>query len=875
MFILKEYQQRALDALSEYFKECSSTGDADTAFYSVTKNVHGTGIPYNVNSDLPNIPYVCLRIPTGGGKTVVACHSISIAMKDLLQSDISVVLWLVPSNAIREQTLARLKNLRDPYRQAIDSSVSGSVSIMNIDEAYSLSRGDVDGGTVVIVSTMQAFRRDDTEGLRVYRDSGSLMDHFTNIPSKAFDNVEKYENGKPYRSLANVLCLRRPIVIVDEAHNARSDLSFETLKRFDPSCVIEFTATPDRDTNPSNIIHSVSAAELKAESVIKMPIRLETRSDWKELLADAISCRKNLEDIAVIEQQQTSEYIRPVMLIQAQPKKQGQEVICEEVVKNCLINDCQIPEEQIAIRTGVNNEIDGIDLSDSCCPIRFVITVRALQEGWDCPNAYVLCSFAKMASGTAVEQMLGRVMRLPRVTRKNHEELNMAYAFVASQHFYEAANALTDALVQSGFERKEAKDFIITSPNTEQATLPYAELIDDNTIVDMPKPPKKTGLPKTVKDKFTYDKTEKRFTYKGEMTKEEKHLLKEACPDEDTKNIIEKIYRISNNLPLEPNLTPSEEGKAFEVPFLSIKQGDIFEAFEETHFLEQPWSLKECNAAISESEYSSERRGSQHGEIDEVDGSFKIKHIENIQEQMALFTADLEWSTADLIHWLCMNIPHRDLIPEEVRLFFVSCIQTLMRDRNIPLSQLCHDKYKLKLALKDKLAFYRNEARKKQYQSILSLDCETPLVVNPNVCFSFDSINYPAGYSYKGNYKWNKHYYPEVGDLKSTGEEFECAEYIDQLEDVEYWVRNLERRPNQSFWLQTATDRFYPDFVCKLKDGRILVIEYKGAHLYSTKDSEEKRILGELWAKLSNGKCLFVMPTDRDFDSINRVITGN
>ena len=283
MLVLKEYQQRALDALKEYFVECVRTDDANTAFYSSTLKTFGTGIPYNPVKELPRLPYVCLRIPTGGGKTLVACHSISIAARDLLQADNPVVLWLVPSNAIREQTLIALKKKGHPYRQALESK-SGAVNVLDIEEALYVKRADMDAGTTIIVSTMQAFRRDDTIGLRVYRDSGYLMDHFSGVPDGILAELDKGEGGYVFHSLANVLRLRHPVVIVDEAHNARTSLTFETLARFEPSCIIEFTATPDRENNPSNILHTVSAAELKAEEMIKMPIHLQTQPDWKELI---------------------------------------------------------------------------------------------------------------------------------------------------------------------------------------------------------------------------------------------------------------------------------------------------------------------------------------------------------------------------------------------------------------------------------------------------------------------------------------------------------------------------------------------------------------------------------------------------------------
>ncbi|MBT0653449.1 DEAD/DEAH box helicase family protein [Geomobilimonas luticola] len=218
---------------------------------------------------------------------------------------------------------------------ALDETLS-SVSVLSIQEALYVTRPTLATGTTVIVSTIQAFRVDATEGRKVYEPSGALMDHFSGVDPALLDTLDKYEDGKPVQSLANLLRLHRPIVIVDEAHNARTTLSFETLARFNPSCIIEFTATPDTENSPSNVLHSVSAAELKADNMIKLPIRLETRPNWKELVGDAITLRKNLEALAIAEKRATGEYIRPIILLQAQPKSQTHDTLTVEVVEQCL-----------------------------------------------------------------------------------------------------------------------------------------------------------------------------------------------------------------------------------------------------------------------------------------------------------------------------------------------------------------------------------------------------------------------------------------------------------------------------------------------------------------------------------------------------------
>jgi type III restriction enzyme len=876
MFVLKDYQEWALDALREYFQKCSRTGDANVSFYSVTGKTLGINIPYNKVEELPGLPYVCLRIPTGGGKTIVACHSIGVAAKELAQAESPVVLWLVPSSAILEQTIKALRDRNHPYRQAVESTI-GAVNILDVEQALYVKRAQLDSETTIILTTMQSFRVEDMVGRRVYRDSGDLMDHFTGLPPHVEAFLEKGEGGNIIHSLANVLRLRRPIVIVDEAHNARTTLSFETLARFNPSCIIEFTATPAKEDRASNVLYSASAADLKSAQMIKMPIRLDTRPDWKELLSDAIHCRNGLEKTANMERQQTAEYIRPIMLIQAQPQRQGQKTLSVDVVKQCLITDHNILEEQIAIATGATKELEGIDISEPDVPVRYVITIHALREGWDCPFAYVLCSVAESRSATAIEQLLGRVMRLPKASWKNHDQLNMAYAFATSSNFAEVANTLTDALVQSGFARQEAKDLII-STKKEQAELPF----DRNkpfmgiATVTMLETPQIEKLSEEIRHKVTFNNSDKKLSFIGEMSEEEREEIKACLSSAEGKACIDKAFFVSiGKNSAEEKRTPSEKKMQFSVPVLSIRQGTLFEQFEETHFLDHPWELAKCDALLTEEEYSAKRPDAQTGKIDITEnGRITAKFVSNLHRQMELFASDANWSVASLVYWLDRNIPHIDIPLEDTGIFLTSLVKALIEQRSIPFEKLVLDKYRLKKAAEKKINQYRQGTRHKVYQSLLFGE-KAEVAVTPDICFSY-AINprkYVYSKAYRGRYEFKKHYYPEIGDLEAQGEEFECAQFMDQLDEVEFWVRNPVRRPGHSFWLQTSTDKFYPDFVCKLKDGRVVVVEYKGGHLWND-ETKEKKALGELWAKRSGGSCLFVMPTDKDYAAVQRVIAS-
>ena len=141
----------------------------------------------------------------------------------------------------------------------------------------------------------------------------------------------------------------------------------------------------------------------------------------------------------------------------------------------------------------------------------------------------------------------------------------------------------------------------------------------------------------------------------------------------------------------------------------------------------------------------------------------------------------------------------------------------------------------------------------------------SPLESSFRYSFEFKPGLYPARAPfYSGRYKFNKHYYPIIEDLKVDGEEFLCAQAIDANTKVQHWVRNLVDRRQASFRLPLAKGWFYPDFVAELEDSRLFVIEYKGEPYKTNDDSREKNAVGRLWAEKSGGKCLFLMAEESD-----------
>ena len=876
MLQLKTYQEKVLDSLRFYFQACDGLKDADRAFYDTTINLWEQGIPYRSitePSELADIPYICLRLPTGGGKTLLACHTIAIANRDFLKMEHSFVLWLVPSNAIRTQTLKALRDRNHPYRQALDSTLD-NVEIMDVEEALRIRQGLLSSSTVVVVATLQAFRVEDKEGRKVYESSGALHHHFQNLPSEILSLLDSDENGVISYSLANVMRIHRPLVIVDEAHNARTDLSFDTLARFRPSAIVEFTATPDRVKSPSNVLHSVSAAELKAEHMIKLPIRLETHTDWQALLADAIAQRAQLERDAEIEERKTGDYIRPIMLIQAQPHRQGHETLTVEVIEKSLIEDHRIPGDQIVRATGEDRGLDDVDLSAKSCPIRFIITMQALREGWDCPFAYVLCSVAEQRSMGAVEQILGRVLRLPACRERTMQDLNRAYAFVASRNFIEAANNLVDALVENGFNQLEAREFIRpVQPQIDGFTIPKTLRTPQPKKVDLIDVPSVERLSPEVQAKIEIDADKKTITIKDVLTNEEEKEVQDSLLMDDSRKVWADAVQEHRAEAMGVVKSPSERGEAFKVPLLCIRRRGQLELLEEDQLMEEGWELKNYDPRLTDEEVSliAAEKG-QFGEIDMgKEGKIRSKFIPELNKQLQLIQVVENWTEGQLIYWLDYNLREFiELTPEEKEGFLAAMVSDLLDQKDLGLSQLVRKRFVLRKVAEEKLKEYRRKARAKVHQELLFHD-STDVVVTPEQAFSYGA-EYPMRVVCPASDAFLKHYYPKVGDLDDKGEEFLCAQFIDQMEEVEFWVRNLDRQPALSFWLQTATDRFYPDFVCKLKDGRCLVVESKGADRWSNDDSKEKRRLGELWALKSKGRCLFVMTKGREWEVIKTAV---
>lgn len=893
-FIPKIYQQSVLDSVSAYFQSVHQFGDADTAFYKTTLKLWNKGIPYAAIAGFPSeMPYFCLRVPTGGGKTWLAAKSVALVNTVLLRSEYSVILWLVPSKTIREQTLRALKNREHPYHDALKDV--GAITVLDLSEAKSLTRATLETSTVVIVSTIQAFRRDETEGLKVYESNGALMHHFDGLTPIQRENLLKEGDTVPY-SLANVLRLRRPFVVVDEAHSNRTELSFDTLAKFNPSGIMELTATPDTTVTPSNVLHSVSAAELKGEEMIKLPIVLETEPNWQQCLADALARRGELQALADQGRRKGAGYLRPVVLIQGEPRRTGVETLDVDKVRQELINNHNIPPEEIVVATGEERGLEEIDakyakgIADEACPVKYVITQKALAEGWDCPSAYILVSMATLHSSTAVEQLLGRILRQPEAKHREHPALNQSYAFVASRDFANTATALRDSLVAgAGFDRKAAAEFV-TAANPEQGKMDYSahpdRIIIKPVVVELAEKPDMKSLPKALKEKVIWNESEKSLTIIKPLNADEEIAVKEAVKSEEAKQAIAQAAEISRTKAIEFFQTPAELGIRFAVPQMALNmQGELL-LFDDPEVLDYPWDLSVYDAAPTPDHLKlldAALKVSEGGEIDidDATGKMTTRFLDDLQRDLGLAYVPEHWDEIKLAAWLCRNIPETTITHTSKRAFVAKWLQELFAGLKYDLAKANRQKFLIRNLLGQRIKDLRLKAVNQSYQETLFGDGYADRVrVTDEYPFVFHtqayapSSDYDKRISQYGVFDFRKHYYGRIGDFDSK-EEFECAVHLDilaQKGEIEFWVRNLVRKERCSFFLQKADGRFYPDFLCQLKNDVVLIVEYKGANGWT--DAADDRLIGGLWAELSDGHCRFVMVKDKQFSNIDALISG-
>ena len=866
---LKSYQQAALDALAAFARAAQLKGPA-LAFAELV------GRAYNPDA-FGGVPCVCLRIPTGGGKTLLAAHAVATLAREWQASDAPVALWLVPSDTIRSQTLKALQTAGHPYRDALEASYGADVRVCVLEDLASIAPSDWGRRAVVVVATIQSFRIDDTDKRNVYSFSESFERHFSACDEQRLRTLRALPDavvtaqeaaldktgvlagfvGQPRWSLANWLALHAPLLIVDEAHNTKTDKSFTALKRLNPSAILELTATPI--ATKTNVLYHVSAQELAAESMIKLPIALaEHPEGWQQAVFAAVQSQHALEGEALKDEAGGFGYVRPIVLFQAQNEN---DEVPPEALRRHLEDELHIPREQIAVATGDTRELHGLDLATRDCPVRFVITVQALREGWDCPFAYVLCSLQKLSSATAVEQLLGRVLRMPYASRRGREALNRAYAHVCEAKFSTAAHELADRLINTmGFEALDVASMLV-----RQAVLPLfesnqppaqAERSQVATYYIAPAPPPELRAAAGVAMGILAG--EQKVVVTGHISPAlEALLLAQVRSAKKQQQVQAKVAQ--HNALVAAQTAPASRGERFapvptlgyrdapQTPLWPLEREAVLEAVELD--LLNPEAVRLPGFQVVEQ--------SSTFEIYLKDAHVKLRAAD--ASQIALDYGSSTVTADDLVRWLDQSLFQKlpGLTQGQRRAYFAAVVSYLMHEQGLPLVTLARARFRLAQDIEARIGDLQDKAASARFRQLVlegAWDVE-PDWTRPLV-FEANRYPVPTGSRYSGRYDFRKHFYPVLADLKDGGEEFSCAQLLDNHRAVKHWVRNLAAAPC-SFALATSRGRFFPDFVAELLDGRIAVVEYKGAHLLNDPYEIEKRQVGELWAHKSGGRCLF------------------
>lgn len=851
---LKSYQLSTLEDIGDFYTRLHDSGDVARAFRD-----HWENKGYSVGKDgirpyVPSVrgaPRICIKVPTGGGKTFIATCSIR-KFFDIFPRMKMAVVWLVPSDSILEQTLSTLRNPDHPYRQRLNADFSSNVEVYNAEELLAGQNFDptsLSGRLSIFVLSYDALRAKKKDSRRMYR---------LNTAMQRFDLDAKYEespieNADLYSMMVGLYDLS-PLVILDESHHAETELSKEMLENLNPSMILEMTATP---RNNSNIVSYVTANQLKKENMVKIPVILYGRDDTRDVIRTARDIRNELEKVAIKEEANGGQYIRPIVLFQAQPKN-ADNTDTYDHIKNSLINKYDIPEEQIAIKTSKINEIKNVNLLSKDCKIRYIITINALKEGWDCPFAYVLASLANKSSAVDVEQIVGRILRQPYAVRSGAPELNTSYVLTSSQDFQVTIRNVGLSLELEGFSRKDFRAVNKGTTNIE-------DFGEKGPADDIDKPSEKIEEPDAgdAPEDFTHidgdDGDEPSDVATPSPTeliagasKEEIKAKEKADNDEidDTGNSGSGFDMYENKAKIKPEFKEEVDKlivpiflrtkkSGFDDEFVKIKltKDSLFEGFDLTK-CDSDITFDMAHVKIGRMDIDSSGEGLNYKSIEEEDRNYFNKTFQQTVDKEG---PEVTKCINDLVSYLkddCISDGQlRRYVDPIIRRQSVDEINLIRRNIGVAARIIQMKINELKDAYYEE-SFYNLLDRNK-----ITCGCDS------------------EPYRFPNNIVLKRKENPYAKSLYTLEEpvdgfEAEIREIIDRTSNVKWWHRIRSRVPGE-FYINGFKNH-YPDFVVMTNNGTLVFIEAKGGQLDGT-DSEKKASMSEIWDRLAGEKFKYFM----------------
>ena len=831
---MKSYQRQAIDDLSRYMELLNEAQDYAAAFSQFWQEKSAPALGH-YQDILPGVPNLCFKVPTGGGKTFLACNALRPVFDALPMTKMKAVVWLVPSDAILSQTLKNLQDSIHPYRQAIDVAFGGRVTVYSKQELLSGQNFNITAVTEqlsIMVLSYDSFRGRSNEALKAYRENSSLAP-MAKALGKPQQPIEKADDT----ALFQVINQLSPLVIVDESHHARSELSLDMLKDFNPCFVLELTATPKKN---SNILSYVDAAQLKAANMVKLPVIVYNRGSQQEVITDAIDLRRNLERLAEAERSKSGKYIRPIVLFQAQPKGKENSTTFEKL-RDKLV-DAGIPADEIAIRTADINELKNVDLLSESCPIRYIITINALKEGWDCPFAYILASIANKTSPVDVEQILGRVLRLPHTCQHSQPSLNMSYVLTSSSDFDQTVKQIVRGLNHAGFTDRDYRMAEPPKPATPSPTqtepLPSplqesvasaedeflafdstqiaAELANrTNNAPDSPAPTH-TMLEEAEKVGETYNRT-----------------IEENAGDLFTQNFAWEVQEKVNTFPVKPEF--ADDIKNLWIPqfFQVVPQSLFHEGTLELLEKEQLASGFTLKGKAYDIDF-----GSADDELVQVDVRTKEGSVPKVfkmsDADQRYFKEYFNSKPEESRVKMCKDIMFRQLnkldMVDAVELW--EYLERIVNDMDKPqLAAMEKSPLGYAAKIRDKIDTLLTQHYKDTFHQWIETEkviC-SPSYQLPSVIHPANSTSFLGGSLYQAEEDMNELEQDLVMELTA-------------LPNVRWWHRNISR---QGFCINGFIHH-YPDIMVMTKSGKVILVETKGGHLKND-DSRDKLELGKAW----------------------------
>ena len=851
---LKNYQIQVIRDL-ERFLELLIEKQSISSAYSTLWNGKGVNVgvdgmpPYN--SELAGVPQVCFKVPTGGGKTFLAANSIKPIFDSMPHIHPKAVVWLVPSDAILTQTYRTLTDKNHDYRKKIDVDFGNKVEIYSKQQllnGQNFNPTSVSDNLSVFVLSYDSFRTSKKDGRKAYQENGSLLP-FVRFKQDSGSLLEDTDET----ALIQVIRKLNPVVIVDESHHATSKLSKEMLQNFNPSFVLDLTATPK---NGSNIISFVDARQLKAENMVKLPVIVYNRKSQEDVFVSAISLRRKLENEAVEEQKNDGRYIRPIVLFQAQPRTNDDSTTYDKI-KHTLI-DMGIPESEIAIKTADRDELKNIDLSSKDCSIRYIITVNALKEGWDCPFAYILATVANRTSSIDVEQILGRILRLPNTRKNEREVLNLSYVITSSNAFYATLDKVVAGLNAAGFTSKDYRidDYVEqdTEFPVEQADNTQTELNLDNGVTDDTsnvsdeidslnvdfvreqispfvnndnmESQSQSEVNDVVTDMLDHAKTQNELYWKDFEETEEEYV---PVPPEVGNKM--KHYKVNQ-------LYASEAGQ-IEIPQFMIETGrSLFSEHEHQVLTKENlyagFSLLDKDTVIDFDSIDSEIARIDIDDSDAMPKAWKLQGFDsqNVKQWFDEQPSDRKMRLCKdmIIKKLSKNNAIND---RDLEVYVDRIIQNLTEDQLTDMEQT-PGIYVLKI--NKKVNSLLNEYAKKMFFEWVEQDkisCQSSYKLPKEISPTETIASIPKSL-YNEEEKFDTEYERKV------------VMELSSLNNIKWWHRNMARK---GFAINGAVNA-YPDLMVRTESGKLLLIETKGDQLENS-ESREKAEIGAKWAEMA------------------------